>query len=313
MHFSIGTLSLCLAIVVGATEPAKKPVFSGPQVGERLPPFKVRGVLDNQAGRELSPVKSWQAPTVLIFVHELTRPAVRLTRTVMQYAATRKPTGLQAAVVFLADDAPALEKRLQRARRALPLEATIGISNEGREGPGSYGLNRGVMITALLASEGIIAANFAIVQPTAAVDAPKIAQEIVKLVGGKAPTLAQLGLQRNPRKNRPKANGKKKKGGRSAQDLSPKMQTLLRQMIQKTNSPQDVQRIAAQIEQNMKGNTKTREVIGSIAWRVQDLGYGNPTAQQQLREWAQKYAPQDVRKTPPARPQKKKKKNRREP
>ena len=66
-------------------------VFSGPQPGEKLPGFKMRGVFDDAAGKETDPVAdAGKKPIVIIFVHELTRPSLAVFRTVMNYAATRE-------------------------------------------------------------------------------------------------------------------------------------------------------------------------------------------------------------------------------
>ena len=63
-------------------------VFSGPQVGEKLPPFKVRGVFDDDAGKELDFVKQADGkPIVLVFVHDVNRPSIGMTRVLTNYTA----------------------------------------------------------------------------------------------------------------------------------------------------------------------------------------------------------------------------------
>ena len=66
----------------------------------------------------------------------------------------------------------------------------VGISIDGAEGPGSYGLNRNVNVTVLVGKDGRVTANFALIQPSE-LDATKILGEVVKLVGGTAPTTAE--------------------------------------------------------------------------------------------------------------------------
>ncbi|MGH7127121.1 MAG: hypothetical protein ACREJB_02295 [Planctomycetaceae bacterium] len=176
---------------------AEEPVFSGPQPGETLAPFKVRGVFDEDAGKELDLVTAAAGkPTLIIFMHQATRPSVAVTRTVLDYAATRKKDGLATGLVYLADDATEAEAFLKRARHALPKETPIGISTDGAEGPGAYGLNRNVTLTVLIAREGKVTANFALVQPSLQADVPRILDELVKLIGGTAPTLEELQRQR---------------------------------------------------------------------------------------------------------------------
>ena len=72
------------------------------------------------------------------------------------------------------------------------------------------------------------AANYALVQPSIQADAPKIAKSIVDVLGGgKVPTLAEL-------------------GARGYSD--PKLDRLLRRMIQKEATAEQVKQIAAEVE-----------------------------------------------------------------
>ena len=52
MTRSLWLVLLVLSVVVGPSF-AQDKVFSGPQVGEKLKPFKVRGVFDDDAGKDL--------------------------------------------------------------------------------------------------------------------------------------------------------------------------------------------------------------------------------------------------------------------
>ena len=75
----------------------------------------------------------------------------------------------------------------------MPERSSIGVSVDGNEGPGAYGLNRAVTLTILVAKDNIVTANFALVQPSLPADAPRVLGEVVKLIGGKVPTLEELG------------------------------------------------------------------------------------------------------------------------
>ena len=104
-RFVLGTLFLACALPV-AVRGADEPIFSGPQVGETLASFKVKGVYDDDAGKELDYIKKADGKTIfVIFVHKRTRPSFGVTRTLMEYAATRKKDGLFSAVVLLPEDA----------------------------------------------------------------------------------------------------------------------------------------------------------------------------------------------------------------
>jgi hypothetical protein len=172
---------------------ADEPIFSGPQVGEKLPTFQVRGALDETAGKELDFVaQAAGKPLVLIFIHDATRPSIAMTRILSAYTLTRAKDGLATGVVWLDDDATAAESTLKRIRHALTPDAPTGISLDGREGPGNYGLNRNVMLTILVAKDNKVTANFALVQPSIQADLPKILKAITDVVGGTPPKLEEL-------------------------------------------------------------------------------------------------------------------------
>jgi hypothetical protein len=253
---------------------ADEEVFSGPQVDEKLTPFKIRGVLGDDAGKEIDVVaKADGKPVAIFFVHEVTRPSVGLTRLIMDYAAKRAKDGLHSGVVFLTDDPTDTENWMKRASHALPKDVAVGISVDGQEGPGAYGLSRNVTVTVLVGKENKVTANYAIVQPSIQADAPKIAKSIVDVLGGgNVPTLAQL-------------------GARGYGDR--KLDSLLRAMIQKTATPEEVKKTAADIESYVADKKQLQADIGSRAKRIVNSGklenYGIEAAQEQLQAWAKKY------------------------
>ncbi|MCI0361035.1 MAG: hypothetical protein L0211_21350, partial [Planctomycetaceae bacterium] len=184
-------LALAAAPLVAEDKPAE---FSGPQAGEKLTPFATKVVLGDQAGKEIDLVKAAAGkPVLIVFVHERNRPTVGLARLLGLYAATKKEAGLRSGIVFLVADATETETWMNRAQGALPGGVPVGISADGQEGPGAYGLNRKVQMTILVGKEDKVTANFALVQPSVQADAPKIAQAIVDVLGGgRGPTIEEL-------------------------------------------------------------------------------------------------------------------------
>ncbi|MBP87334.1 MAG: hypothetical protein CMJ64_11530 [Planctomycetaceae bacterium] len=260
---------------------ADEETFSGPQVDEKLAPFKLRGVLGDAAGKEIDIVSEADGkPIAIFFVHEVTRPSVGLTRLIMNYAAKRAEDGLHSGVVFLSDDPTDTENWMKRASHALPKDVVVGVSVDGQEGPGAYGLNRNVAVTVLVGKGNKVTANYALVQPSIQADAPRIAKSIVDVLGGdKVPTLAQLG-----------ARGYDKPTARVS---DPKLDSLLRQMIQKTAKPEQVKKAADDIESYVADKKPLQERIGSITKRIiaadKLQNYGTQAAQEQLKAWAKKY------------------------
>jgi hypothetical protein len=276
----ISALLLCLGHSVAA---AADPVFSGPQVDEKLTPFKVRGVFDADAGKELDFVTAaGDKPIVLIFVHDVNRQSISLVRVLSSYTVSRAKDDLQTGVVWLDADATEAENTLKRIKHALTPKAPTGISPDGREGPGAYGLNRNVQVTVLVGKAGKVTANFALVQPSLQADLPKILAEVVKVAGGKVPKLEEI--EGMPAMARPMAN---------APMQDPNLRGLLSPVIRLNAAPEDVEKSAKAVEEYCAKNEATRAEVGRIANTIIDAGklkdYGTEKAQEYLQKWAKEY------------------------
>lgn len=277
---------LALLFILTNSLRADDPVFSGPQVGEKLPPFKVRGVFDQTAGKDLDFVSQAAGkPILLIFVHDVNRQSISMTRILSQYATSRAQDGLVTGVVWLDDDATAAESTLKRIRHALAPQAPTGISIDGREGPGSYGLNRNVTLTILVGKEGKVTGNFALIQPSLQVDLPKILESVVAVVGGKVPRLADLEGMPAMTRNPPTAN----------QDLN--LRPLLTPVIRRNATEDDVDKAARAVEAYVEKNEAARKEVGRIANTIANSGkledYGTARAQTYLKKWAKTYGPKE--------------------
>jgi hypothetical protein len=263
------------------TMPADDPVFSGPQVGEKLTAFKVRGAFEPDAGKDLDFVSAAKGkPIVLVFVHEANRPSIGLTRILTTYTKSRAKDGLTTGVVWLSDDATEAENTLKRIKHALAEGVPTGIFPDGREGPGSYGLNRKVTLTILVGNKDKVTANFALVQPSLQADLPKILDAVVKEVGGKAPKLEEI-------------EGLKEMKKEVGKEPDPNLRALLRPVIQKDAKPEDVDKAAKAVEEYVAKNEPARAEVGRIANTIINAGkledYGTARAQEYLKKWAKEY------------------------
>ena len=301
---------------------ADEPVFSGPQAGEALPELKVRDVQWKgkrpEDGIQFSeePV-SWTAdaadrPMLLVFVHELTRPGMALSRAVTRYASTLD--NAFCGIVFLTDDRTKTEQWIQRARGTLiqlRQKSRIGISVDGIEGPGAYGLNRNVQVTVLVAKGGKTTANFALVQPSAQADSLKIATAIAKAAGAKPPTaesLAKVATMMNAKRGAAKRGGDAKGDAKGADRVD--LREVLGPLLRKDLSPEQVAVEAKKVEAVAKDNADVRDAIGRAASRIVAAkkleNYGSPAAQVHLKTWARKWAPkkeQEPRRQPERQPE----------
>jgi len=256
-------------------------IFSGPQAGERLTSFRVRGVLGDSGGKELDFVKMASGkPLVLVFVHDVNRPSIGMTRILTGYTVSRAKDGLTTGVVLLDDDATEAENTLKRISHALTAGAPTGVSLDGREGPGSYGLNRNVTLTILVAKEGKVTANFALVQPSVQADLPKILKAIVAVAGGTVPKLEELTGMREMRQ----ADGN---------EPDARLRALIRPVIQLGAKPEAVDKAATAVEEYVKKNEAAAREVGRISTTIVDSGkltnYGTERAQEYLRKWAKEY------------------------
>ncbi len=275
---------LCTLLAAGYDE-AADPVFSGPQKGEHLSPFVVRQVLGENAGKDWKPIEAAAGrPLLLIFVHDVTRPALGLTRSLIEFAHKRGGDRMLRAVIILTDDTTDAETYVKRIAHALPQNAERCVSLDGKEGPGALGLNRKVSVTVLLAKGSDVTANFALVQPSIQVDAPKIAQAIASLLGdNSAPTAAELGIQQSSEMN---------KGV-----LPDEIRNLVRPLIDKNATESDVVKAAKAIEEKMAKNEAIRIEIARISQTIVRSGkldnYGTEAAQKYLREWSERLNAKD--------------------
>jgi hypothetical protein len=186
---------------------------------------------------------------------------------------------------------------MRQVERHFPKGVVYGLSTDGAEGPGAYGLNRNVTLTVLIGKEGKATANFALVQPSIQADGPKILKAIVDVTGGgKVPNLAELAG--------PRYRGQAKKNT-PARKTDPKLTGLLRSVINKQASEANVSKSAAELEKYVEKNEAARKELGRIASTVVNSGkltnYGTEAAQKKLKEWEKKYGakPKEVKKDKP--------------
>jgi hypothetical protein len=262
-------------LIVPATA-AEEPVFSGPQVGEKLTPFKLDGVFGDAAGTNIDLIQQADGGLlVIVFVHERTRPAFGLTNTVLRFAASRAKDGLIGAAVFLTADATETQDWMKRVAGNFPTGVTFGISPDGQEGPGAYGLNRNVALTVLVGKENKVTANFALVQPSVQADGPKIFKAIVDVLGGgDVPDVARFSGQ---------------EGAGRMMRPDPMLERLFRQVVQKDASADEVQAALKALEDYVAANRPAQGQLGRLVAQFDAKSIENDVVKDKLAEWAKKY------------------------
>ncbi len=265
----IRTLLLAAATTIGSTAAAQDKQFSGPQSGEKLAGFKVRGFFEPNAGIELDFIQQASGkPIVLVFIHDANRQSLRFTQVLTNYSVGLE--GVHTGVVWLSDDVTDAENFLKRSGHALARKAPTGISLDGREGPGAYGLNRNVTLTILVGNENRVSENFALVQPSIQSDLPKVLQAIAKVAGTEPATLEDLLIVSNY-----------------------KLQGPLSLLADLDASDEEIDRHAAMIDALVKQDASAGKELGRVTSRLLSTGMlskrGTKRAQEFFERWAKEY------------------------
>ncbi len=292
--------AVCCFACINASVHAQESPFSGPQKGEKLPALKVKVVAGESAGKKVDIIAEAKGkPVAIMFLHKLERPAFALIRALAKFSADRKDKELQATVVFLTDDLSATEKRVAGFSRLIGEHTTLAVSPDGVEGPGTYGLNRNVILTVLVGNEGKVTGNFALVQPQAAADGPKILKSISEVSGGgEIPPIAELvggrmaqAATQNQRMQRSSDTKPSRGQGRTQDD---KLENALRRMINKEATDDQIAESVKFIEKHVAEDTNARKELARIVTTVVNSGklknYGSLAVQEQLKQWAKKFA-----------------------
>jgi hypothetical protein len=275
------------------------PIFSGPQPGEKISPFKVIELTGPNAGQERNPVaEHGPQPTALVFIHGIERSLVPLLRVVDEYGALH-PDQLKVELVFLAADRLAGEARVKAAADSLKLQSRVGLSLDGAEGPGNYGLNAQCLMTLVTATNRQVLTNFALVQPGIA-DAPAVLAALARAGGDtNPPTVAQLTERHQARNGGPRDGSGRMAREAGTPDAKPKekfpgavptdarLQGLLRSFIRPTNDVATVDRVLGEVRAHIQGNAELRQQAIDGWVRVLHFGdrYGTEYSRKVGREF----------------------------
>ena len=274
---------------------ADESVFSGPQPGEKLVPFVMTGVLGDEPDKKIDVVnKNASKPCVLIFVHERSRPAFGLSNLVMRLVEDRGDEKITGSLVFLTDDPTETADWMNRIPQYFPKQIRKGISVDGKEGPGSYGLNRNVALTVLVAKDNLVTANFALVQPSIEVDGPMIFKAIADVLGEDVvPKIADYQpQQRGDATTMKPPDGAKPREG-AARPQHPQIRTMLSPVIQLSATDDEVIAAAKKVEAFAAEHADFRVDVGDIARRIIAAdkleNYGTSKCQDYLTKWANEF------------------------
>jgi hypothetical protein len=280
------TMVFGMLVSMGFAQDDGKPadVYSGPQVGEVLPGFVMKLGFGEDAGSDVDLVASaGNDPIVIIFVHQRSRPAFGLANAVMRYCEQEGGDKLHHGICFLTGDATETANWMGKIKNYFPAKTPVGFSSEGIEGPGAYGLNRNVELTVLVGKDNKVTANFALIQPGAHVDGPKILEAIASATGVKSSPDINNYLPNN----------------QAAQDTPITIDPGLMAQVRKINARDASEEIVGdgitEIEKMIQDNKPLQNQLGSVVsrWvatkRVDSIG--NEDQQTTIKNWAREYGP----------------------
>jgi hypothetical protein len=279
-----------LVLAMASATGQEDTVFSGPQPGEPLTPFKVKIVLGDDAGKQVDPVEmTGNRVAVIVFVHERTRPTFGLTNVIMNMVASRDKEKVAGTIAWLSQDPTETENWMKRIPAYFPKDVLLGISPDGQEGPGAYGLNRNVAMTVLVGRQGKVVANFALVQPSIQADGPKVFKAIIDAMGEtEVPDVAQFSGRRMT--------------VRQPDNGDPDLRSLLSPVIKRDATDEEVEKAAKAVEDFAAKNEAARKQIGEIANRIINAdrlsAYGTKKAQEYITKWAKHYGTKTPDRTP---------------
>ena len=178
-------------------------LFSGPQPGEKLPPLMVKGINGETKDKIYDVIAKADGELLVLFLQDETGLGLRgllgVSRLLVQTAEKSKQP-MHISAVFLGDTPDTLENQAGRLVPHIPNGVSLSISQDGREGPGIYGLNRNVAQTVIIAKDGKVLHNFAFTQPMLQPD-PYVLGAVGEAIGVK-PTTLEKWLNEKPAEGR---------------------------------------------------------------------------------------------------------------
>ncbi len=144
------------------TKALGKQIFSGPQPGEKLPPFQAVGLSGALEGKDFDPAaRAGDGLHLLIFAKEA-RTFGRFLGDLARQLGTIERNSKQKwqmSFIVVNDDPNDVEKKFAGVKRRLPAAMMAGLSKDGSDGPPAYGLDRTLTATVIVAKGGKVVHN----------------------------------------------------------------------------------------------------------------------------------------------------------
>lgn len=140
----------------------EKPIYSGPQPGEKVPSLTAFNLRGDQAGREFDPVELAGDKLHLMFFVSKSRTFGRFLGQLRRQLQTIEKHSKQRwamSVIVCTDDANEAEKSFAVLDQRYPKNLIVGLCKDGSAGPPAYGLDKNLTATVIVAKNGKVAHN----------------------------------------------------------------------------------------------------------------------------------------------------------
>ena len=264
-----------------------KEVFSGPQAGETLPKLKVSAVTGDDAGKTFNALGDHDGAQLIILAGP-NRTSIRGIIGILRLVATvneHSKEPLNPILVYLGDDKNQLAENANRYLQYMNGEPTIGISNDGRDGPGSYGLNRNVSMTIIVARDGKVVYNFPFPEGMLTPD-PHVLGAISEVIHTEPEQMRQWLVSAAEERTRAAATNERNRNG------GVDIRALLNPILDKNASDEVIDAAAKKIDLVLEGNKAAAASVGALASRMVQgnlEAYGTKRSQYHLFKWSRLY------------------------
>ena len=157
-----GSTKLKIADPVEWTKNLEKPIYSGPQPGEKIPSLRAVNLRGEKLGQEFDPVAMAKDKLHLMFFVSKSRTFGRFLGQLRQQLDAIEKNSNQPwamSVIVCTDDANEAEKSFAVLDQRYPKSLVVGLSKDGSAGPPAYGLDRNLTATVIVAKNGRVAHN----------------------------------------------------------------------------------------------------------------------------------------------------------
>ena len=264
-----------------------KEVFSGPQAGETLPKLKVSAVTGDNAGKTFNALGDHDGAQLIILAGP-NRTSIRGIIGILRLVATVNDNSkeqLTPILVYLGDDKNQLAENANRYLQYMNGDPTIGISNDGRDGPGSYGLNRNVSMTIIFARDGKVVYNFPFPEGMLTPD-PHVLGAISEVIHTEPEQMRKWLVTAAEERTRAAAASQQNRTG--GLDI----RALLTPVLDKNASDEVIDAAAKKIDLVLEGNKDAAASVGALTSRMVQgnlESYGTKRSQYHLFKWSRLY------------------------